>query len=128
MGNDKEYQLASLAEQIRQADMMSRDRNASLAEQRRASQQAELLRRDQFDLQKEESGLGSDRYDQQRKDEQARLAYDREQDAINRKRDEEQDAWEKKKYYDSLNRITTGSGGAYGATSYQPNMTGIGRY
>ena len=113
-GSDNEYKMLSLAEEIRQADIASRDRNASLAEQRRASQQAALLRQQQFDLEKEQSELGVDRYDQNRQDELDRLAYEKEQDALRNQRQVDQDAWEKTKYWNN-NRGTSG-GGNYGGS------------
>jgi hypothetical protein len=82
-GSDNEYRMLSLAEEIRQADIASRDRNASLAQQAQASQQAALLRQQQFDLQKQEAATASSQYDQQRQDSQDLLAYNRKQDEQN---------------------------------------------
>jgi len=133
-GSDNEYKLLSLAEDIRQADIASRDRNASLSEQRRASQQAALLRQQQFDLQKQESGQESDRYadsqtqyDQRRQDDLNRLAYEKEQDALTRDREARQDTWEKEKYTNAQSSASGTAniiGSSIGGTRYYRDSSG----
>ena len=62
MLTENDRAVADLAERIRQADMASKDRGLSLAEQKRASQEAELLRREQLGLDTKNSSNSDRRY------------------------------------------------------------------